>query len=586
MKQRLVEAMRAKAKRGEFRFHVPPGFEWDEEGRLQKTADDQVRSAIELIFSRFERLGTIHQAQCSLAEDGVVVPVRSGRRHKVRWAPPHYEHLRRVLTNPMYAGAYCYGRRQVEEILDASHRPVKRTRVRPRQDWPVLIRDHHDAYIPWERFEKIQRQIALNRRAPPSPGAPREGRSLLQGLILCGHCGRRMKVAYSTRGDQVRYRCVGSRQQTGAPVCQRFGALRLERAVERLVLEALAPLGVEAMVEAAAGHARTSEAERAHWRQRVERARYEVDLARRQYDAVDPANRLVARELERRFETALRDLQAIEPQAQARIEALEKPLTSEEQETLRSYAEDLARLWHAPTTRSQDRKRIIRCLIEHVVVTVPKGESNLKAEVHWTGGEVTRSEVLRGQSGIHRYVTDPELIGLVRELATEFSDEQIARILHRKRLRTGTGLPFTARRVTNLRYTHGIPGTASRKLEGDNIHTAEQAAELLGVSRDSVIRWIEAGLLRGSQMTAGAPWRVEVTEQDRRRLIAANVPEGWLSLKAAAGALGLSQQTVLQRLKSGQIEAIRVRVGRRSGWRIRVSPSSYDRQPSLLDNLS
>jgi excisionase family DNA binding protein len=171
-------------------------------------------------------------------------------------------------------------------------------------------------------------------------------------------------------------------------------------------------------------------------------------------------------------------------------------------------------------------------------------------------------------------------------LATEFSDEQIARILHRKRLRTGTGLPFTARRVTNLRYTHGIPGTASRKLEGDNIHTAEQAAELLGVSRDSVIRWIEAGLLRGSQMTAGAPWRVEVTEQDRRRLIAANVPEGWLSLKAAAGALGLSQQTVLQRLKSGQIEAIRVRVGRRSGWRIRVSPSSYDRQPSLLDNLS
>lgn len=198
-------------------------------------------------------------------------------------------------------------------------------------------------------------------------------------------------------------------------------------------------------------------------------------------------------------------------------------------------------------------------MIEHVDVTGPKGEANLKAEVHWTGGEVTSIEVLRGQSGITRYVTDPELIGLVRALATEFSDEQIARILHRQRLRTGTGLPFTAQRVTNLRYTHGIPGTAGSKLEGDHVYTAEQAAERLGVSRDTVIRWIEAGLLRGSQMTAGAPWRVERTEQDRRRVTAADVPEEWLSLKAAAGAMGVSQQTVLQRLKSGQIEAIRDR---------------------------
>ena len=194
------------------------------------------------------------------------------------------------------------------------------------------------------------------------------------------------------------------------------------------------------------------------------------------------------------------------------------------------------RLWNAPITRSQDRKRIVRCVIEHVVVTVPKGESNLKAEVHWTGGEVTRIEVLRGRSGIHRYVTDPEIIGLVRELATAFSDEQIARVLHRKRLRTGTGRPFTAQRVTSLRHTHGIPGTARRKLAGDYVYTAEQAAERLDVSRDTVIRWLEAGLLRGSQMIAGAPWRVEITEQDRRRLTAADVPEGWPSLKAAAAA--------------------------------------------------
>lgn len=586
MKQRLVEAMRAKAKRGEFRFRLPPGYEWDEQGRLQKTPDEQVRSAIEQIFSRFEQLGTIHQVQCSLGEDGFVVPVLSGRAHRVRWAAPNYEHMRRVLTNPMYAGAYCYGRRQVEEILDASQRPVKRKKHRPRKEWHVLIRDHHEPYIGWESFEKIQRQIELNRRGQPSPGAPREGCSLLQGLILCGYCGRRMKVAYSNRGDQFRYRCVDRREQTGLAICQSFGGRRLERAAERLVLETLEPLGIEAMIEAAADHARVCEAERGHWRQRVERARYEVDLARRYYDAVDPANRLVGRELERRFEKALGEFEEVESQAEARIAALEKPLTLEEQEMLRSYARDLSQLWNRVTTRPQDRKRIVRCLIENVVVTVPRDESNLKAEIHWTGGEVTKIEVLRGRRGIHRYVADPELVELVRELATEFSDEQIARILHRKRLRTAKGLPFSAHRVTNLRYTHEIPGTASRRLNGENVYTAEQAASLLEVSRDTIIRWIEAGLVRGSQVTSGAPWRVQVTEEDKRRLTAADTPKGWLPLKGAATALDVSQQTVLQRLKSGQLEGIRVRVGRRSAWRIRITASGYDKQLSLLQSTS
>lgn len=584
MKQRLVEAMRAKAKRGEFRFRLSPGYEWDAEGRLVKTPDEQIRSAIELIFARFEQWGTIHRVQSSMAEDGLLVPILSGRRQRLRWGPPDYAHLRRILIHPIYAGAYCYGRRQVEQYLDADQRPLKRIKERPRQQWHVLIWDHHDGYLSRERFERIQRQIESNRRSSASPGAPREGRALLQGLILCGQCGRRMRLLYNNRGMQLRYCCVRRRNQTGLPVCQDFGGRLLERAVEQLVLEALQPVGMEAMIEAAAGHARACEGERAHWQQRVERARYEVELARRQYDAIDPANRLVGRELERRFEKALQELEETESRAKAKIDALDRPLTAEEQQTLNSYAGDLPRLWHAPTTRAQERKRIVRCLIEAVAVTAPRDVPIMKAEVHWAGGEVITVEVARGRTGINRYVADPELVELIGELAAEFSDAQIACILNRKRLRTAKGLVFTAHRVSNMRHVHGIEiATAGRRLQGEDVYTAEQAAGLLGVNRSTVIRWVETGLLRGSQITKAAPWRVRVTEQDRRRLSAADSPAGWLPLKGAAHVLGVSQQTVLQRLKAGELEGVRVHVGRRSAWRILIPETTSHQQRSLFD---
>jgi DNA invertase Pin-like site-specific DNA recombinase len=588
MKQRLAEAVRAKARRGEFRLRLPPGYVWDEAGRIVKTPDAQVRSAVALVFERFAQLGTVHQVQASLAEEGLLVPTLGGSGHQLRWAQPGYGYLHRMLRNPMYAGAYVFGKRQVEEVLDDSQRPVKRVRERPRKEWHVLLRDHHESYLSWEAFEKNQRQITANRRGGSGAGAPREGASLLAGLVLCGHCGRRMKVSYGNGGRLVRYACVSRRQQTGAAVCQSFGALRLERAAERLLLEALAPLGIEAMLEAAKAHLEAGAAERAHWRHRVERARYEVGLARKQYDAVDPANRLVAGELERRWEEALRELERIEGEAEVRIQALEKPLTAKEQERLRAYAGDLPRLWSAPGTRPQDKKRIVRCLIENVVVTVPEEGAQLKAEVCWVGGEKTAVELPKGKTGIHRHITDPELVELIRTLAQEFSDEQIARILSRRKLKTSKGLPFTARRVTSLRGNYGIEGRTRARLQGGDVYTAEQAAEILGVCHSTVIRWIETGLLHGSQLTSGAPWRVRVTEEDKRQLAAADAPEGWLPLKGAAQVLGVSQQTVLQRLKSGRLEGVRVRVGRRSGWRIRVAQTGGDDredQPSLLEGL-
>jgi DNA invertase Pin-like site-specific DNA recombinase len=582
MKQRLVEAMRAKAKRGEFCFPLPPGYQWDEAGRMVKTPDEQVRSAIELMFARFEQWGTIHRVQSSMAEDGLQVPIVSGPGQRLRWGRPDYAHLRRILTHPIYAGAYCYGRRQVEQFLDSDQRPMKRVREQRRQQWHVLIRDHHEAYLSWERFERIQSQIQSNRRSPSGPGAPREGRSLLQGLILCGQCGRRMRVLYNSRSAQIRYCCV--RPQAGLRVCQDFGGRRLERGVEELVLAALQPVGMEAMIAAAADHTRACEAERIHWRQRVERARYEVDLARRQYEAVDPANRLVGRELERRFENALQELQDVELKTQAQMETTDRPLTEEEQQTLKSYAEQLPQLWHVPTTQAQERKRIVRCLIETVVVTAPKDAPKIQAEVHWIGGQATTIEVQRGRKGVNRYVADPELVELIRQMAAEFSDAQMARILNRKKLRTAKGLVFTAQRVSNLRHRYDIEsGMAAQKPHRKDIYTAEEAARLLGIDHSTVTRWVNVGLLHGSQMTPGAPWRVRVTEEDRRRLSVADSADGWLPLKGAAQMLGVSQQTVLQRVKAGQLQAVRVRVRCRSAWRILVPKATPDQQPLLFD---
>jgi len=583
IQQRLVEAARSKAKRGELRLRLPSGYIWDEAGRMQITPNEEVVQAIRLVFDRFDQLGTIHQTHVSLVEDGILYPVQSGSRGEVRWQTPSYRNIHSLLTNPIYSGVYTYGRRQTHETLDENHNPVKRQRQMEREQWHAFIEDHHPGYISLEAFERNQQRIVENRRSAETTGAPREGQSLLHGLLLCGRCGRKMKVAYGKGSRPTFYRCVRKRQDLASPVCQSLGARRLEQALERLVLAALEPLGLGAMIEAAQAHADAAQAERRHWQQRIERAEHEVELARRHYHAVDPENRLVARELERRFEKALQDLEGVRREAEAHIEHLPDPLAPEEEARLLELAHDLPGLWAAPTTRPQDRTRVVRCLIDQVVVTVPEEGPHIKAEVHWFGGEISTLEVPRGRTGRHRHVAEAELIELLHRLARDFSDTQVARILHRKRIHTPKGLPFTAHRVANLRNTHGIaPGPRVPK-RGEHIYTAQQAGELLDVDGSTVIRWVEAGLLKGDQITPGAPWRVQITDEDVRRLKATDTPKGWMTLQAAAAALGVSQQTVLQRLKSGQLEGIRVQTGRQTAWKIHVHSKTYENQPTLFE---
>ena len=581
IRQRLVEAMRAKARRGELQRKLPPGYQWDELGRMQKDPDEQVRGALARVFESFERVGTIHQTHLYLVEERIEVPVRAADG-KLLWRIPTYQHLRRVLTNPVYAGAYIYGRRQVQETLDAGLKPRKRLKEVKPEHWHALLKNHHEGYLSWEQFEKNRQRIRENYSPPEGAGPPREGACLLQGLVLCGRCGRSMKIRYGKVEGQARFCCDEAREQSGAAVCQSFGARRLERAVEELLLASLAPLGLEAMVRTAQLHTQDNQAQRAQQEQKIERARYEVELARRQYDSVDPQNRLVARELERRFEQALAQLETVAANASERLQKLEVPLSPAEEQQLKAYADEVAKLWSAPGTRVQDRKRVTRCLLEKIVVLAPPEAERLQAEVHWKGGEKTSIAVARGKTGLHRYVTDPELVELVRTLAREFSDEQIARILSRKRLQTPKGHAFKAYHVSNVRHGYGIAKGPSLPVQGEDVYTAEQAAELLGVHRCTVIRWVEVGLLRGRQLTAAAPWRIQVRPEDVARLKPSDADLAWLPLKGAAQAMGVSQPAVVQKLKCGELEGVRVQTGGRTAWRIHVPQGTCDNQPTLL----
>ena len=263
---------------------------------------------------------------------------------------------------------------------------------------------------------------------------------------------------------------------------------------------------------------------------------------------------------------------------------LQQPLSAEQEQLLERYSEDLQPLWNAPTTGAADRKRIVRCLIEAVVVSASRHSSTLTAKVHWKGGEVTAIELPKGRSGVHRYVSPPELVELIRTLAGEFTDAQIARILRRKKLLTPKGHSFMAYHVANVRLKHGIAPGPRVPLQGQDVYTAEQAAELLGVTNSTVIRWVEAGMLRGTQVTAGAPWRIVVTEQDIAKLKPTDHTDGWLSLKAAAAALGISPNAVLQRVSRCELEGARVRSGRRIGWRIRLPETTYADQQTLFSS--
>ncbi len=583
LRARLRGGSLHKAGKGELRLPLPAGYEYDEPGRVRLTPDEAVADAIATVFSYFDQLQSARQVMLRLLEEDRKLPRQSSRDRHVRWVQPNYKAIHEILTNPVFAGAYAYGRKRTERlVVDGVVR--ERQRRTPREEWHVCIEGHHPGYITFERYLANQQRLRSNWRPPRGEGggAAREGRALLQGLIRCGRCGRRMQVGYSGKTLVPNYSCVRGNQLYGTKRCQSVGGRRIERVVLDSVFEALRPAAIEATLRAIEHakdehHARVRSAEL-----ELERAQIHAERARRQFDACEPENRLVARTLEREWEQRLTDVRRAE-RAVAEVAAKRPdPLTEQEIAWCRQAGADLRKVFDAPTTTDRERKQLLRAILTDVVVTVDRESEQHTAELRvvWEGGAVTEHTVTLPRTGSHTRCTDQDTIALVRQLAEQYPDKQIAAILARQGRRTGAGNPFTAHRVAGLRTHHNIPAAPVRPGAHDGeMVTIATAANELGVSTATVHRWLREGFITGEQITPGAPWQIRLTPELRAR-VREHAPNGWLPLTQAAQALGVARQTVLHKVQRGELPAIYVHNGKRKGLRIQVKPD----QAGLFDN--
>jgi DNA invertase Pin-like site-specific DNA recombinase len=575
LRARLEGGIRNKAARGELRRGLPVGLVWGEtDGEVRLHPDEAIRGAIAVIFERFAELGSARQVWLWLRRERVQFPLQRFGDGQVQWVTPSYHQVHSVLTNPVYAGAYAYGKTRRERYVDEHGQPRKRIRRLPRADWEVLIWDHHDGFIDRQTFDANQERIARNTRprAHEPGGAVREGAALLQGIAVCGRCGRKLKVHYQgRRGHQSpAYHCPGSVLVEGrGQWCLRVGGRQIDEAVADALLAALTPAGVKAALRAAESLEHDHDAAREQWRLQVERARYEAERAERRYRQVEPEHRLVARGLERDWEQALGALATAEAELSLREHQRPRTLTAAERERLLALGADLGRVWSGPTTTDRDRKQLLRCLIEEVILDVAREERRATLTVRWRGGAITELAVPlpRHQPAIR---TDEDTIALLRRLAVHYDDATIAGILNRQGRRSATGERFTAIIVGGLRRYRGIPAhqPPAQPPDGKPLPIA-RAAEVIGIAPSTLHRWLNDGFVAGEQDTPGAPWRIRVNDQ-LRALFVDDAPADYVPIVDAMRALGVSRQTVLQRVKRGELDAVHVRRGRRKGLRIRV----------------
>ena len=511
---RSVEALRRKARRGELFMTVAVGYVRVDRDRIGMDPDQRVRETVALVFRKFAEFGSIRQVHLWLCQEGVELPavVFDQSQRRVVWKLPGYTTVHRILTNPVYAGAYAFGRTGSRTYLENGRKRVVRGFRRERDEWEVLIRDHHDGYITWTEYERNQKVVGDNANCQGAMvrGSIRKGEALLAGLLRCGHCGRKLHVGYSgTQGNIVRYQCRGAHINHGNELCISFGGLRVDRAVGEVVLHVLKPLGIEAALKAIEDRQRAScevlrQAELA-----LEAARFEEKHARRQYDAVDPDNRLVAGELERRWNERLAVVREREQHVSALLASQEREaLAPDEREEYLALGADLERAWNHERATPESRKRIVRALLVEIVANV-EGD-RIRLRLHWQGGDHTELTVRKNRPGHHRWTADAETADLVRELARLMPDGSIAGLLNRVGKRTGKGNSWTEARVRSFRTYHGIAVYREGERQERNELTLQEAAERLRVSNMTVLRQIRRGVISARQACKGAPWVISV----------------------------------------------------------------------------
>ena len=455
IRARLHGARWSLARRGQLRRKIPSGYVWDEQGRVVKDPDERVQAALTSFFLRFVEVGSALRLARSYGREGLLYPRRDFRDRwsgPVHWKPLSVRDATRILHNPFYAGAYFYGERRAVTTLDATTRTRKTVLQHlPRERWEVLIQASHPAYLSWEQFLVNQQRLRDNRFVTGTEkGAARSGAALLQGIAYCGRCGRRMGMCYVGRDSYPLYVCR-RHTDTGESIrCQSVAALGVDAFVERRILEAIRPAGIEASIAAIAELERRAEDLRRQWQHRIAQAEYEAGLARRRYEAVDPENRLVTGNLERDWEEKLREVEALQKEYAERMSQPPLRIDGEERSRLHELSRDLPRLWHARTTKSSDRKRVVRILVQEVWLTQQDEPRLTSVQIHWQTGAVTQGEVARPLPIGLRFRTPASLVQRIREMERTKRPREIAAVLTSEELKTAQGKPFTAPRVRAL----------------------------------------------------------------------------------------------------------------------------------------
>jgi len=583
IRARLNGGIRNKAARGELRRHLPIGFVWGEEkGQVLFDPDEAVREAIRMVFQKFLETGSVRQVWIWFCMQKLLFPSRPHYGADLRWIAPTYHAIHMVLDSPVYAGVYLYGRTRQERYIDDAGQLRSRLRRLVPSEWQVMIHDHHEGYIDWQTYEMNRARIAGNTHPThhQAGGAIREGAALLQGLATCGRCGRKLKVYYQGRNSTPGYHCPGTvLVNDRAHWCLRIGGVRIDRAVTDAFLDAITPAGVDAALAAESEIEADHDAAITQWSLQVERAQYEADRAERRYRTVEPENRLVARTLEQEWETRLSELALAKTELEDRRRLRPRLLTDVQRAQLRAIGTDLRSVWSAPTTTDRDRKELLQTLLEEVCIAVERSSSTAHLTLRWRGGAITEIDVLARSPHVPALRTDEETIGLARRLASHYSDALIAGILNRQGRRTVRGERFTAISVNNLRRYWKLPRfEPSAPSTEAELATVKAAAKILGVAPSTLHRCLNDGIIVGEQLTPGAPWRIRITDELRARFVQ-EAPKGYVPILDAMHILGVSRQTVLQRVKRGQLKALHVNRGRRKGLRINV----LDIQMPLFD---
>ena len=513
LRARSMEALKQKAQRGELFFTVAVGYVKVGHDKIEMDPDLRVREAIGLVFTRFAEMQSIRQVFLSLRGDQIELPYinsKSSEQHQLLWKLPVYATVNNLLTNPVYAGAYAFGRTGSRVTIENGRKRILRGYRKDRSDWAVLLVDHHEGYLSWPDYERNQRLIAdnANGKGMMVRGAVRKGEALLTGLLRCGHCGRRLLVSYNgTKGDVGRYNCDATRSNPGADPCISFGALRVDEAVGAEIVRLLQPLGVEAAVHAITECEHQSGEKQRQFELALEQARYEAARARRQYDTVDPDNRLVAGELERRWNTALAAVRALEEELEALLRQRPAALSAGERQRLLQMGADLEAAWHHPAANAVTRKRIIRVVLREVVARVE--DDQIQLLLHWQGGDHTRLTVRKNRRGQTRWSVEPETMELIRACARLMPDKAIAGMLNRTGKRTGRLNGWTQSRVRGFRNTHGIAVYVDDEWAERGEVTLTEAARMLNLSPLTVLRHIRAGIIPAEQYCKGAPWVIK-----------------------------------------------------------------------------